>query len=275
MSLSRLKEKLYRSRHIRRLFVCFAKSPKGKRWVFLVGCYNSGTTLLHSLIAAHPDVDTLPGEGAAFTDELTRPEDFGWTRMWHVCSEKIELREDSQGPDPERVKRDWGLWLSSKKNFYLEKSIVNSARMRWLDAHFEDACFIAIVRNGYAVAEGIRRRAQEGKIPRQYPMDLCARQWVINNRTIDRDAVRVRRFMKTKYEDLVNDPAVKLEEILSYIGLSPVTVTNVSGGVVLDGQCFAVADMNPESISRLSQKEIALINREAGEDLLNRGYTLL
>jgi hypothetical protein len=227
------------------------------------------------MIGAHPDVDTLPGEGVAFTDELSRPEDFGWTRMWHVCSEKIELTENFQGPDPDRLKRDWGLWLSSKKNFYLEKSVANSARMRWLDAHFEDACFVAIVRNGYAVAEGIRRRAQEGKIPKQYPIDLCAKQWLINNRTIDRDALRVRRFKKITYENLVDDPAANLKEVLSYIGLSAVTVRNTSGGLTLNGQYFTITNMNPESIHRLNHDDIALINKEAAEDLIEKGYELL
>jgi hypothetical protein len=271
----RAKVKLYRQDALRRFLASFSPIPRNKRWIFLVGCYNSGTTLLKDMIAAHPDVHTLPGEGVVFTDQLKRPEDFGWTRMWHMCRAEIELTEESEGPDPDQVKREWGLWLSSRKPVYLEKSIANSARIRWLDTNFENAYFLAIVRNGYAVAEGIRRRAAEGKIARTYPIELCARQWVINNQIIDRDGPRVKRFMRVTYEDLVAAPAQQIEKIFRFADLSPVNVKKIHGGISLQGRSFRVRNMNQESVPRLSRRDIENINREARQELVSRGYSLI
>ena len=59
--------------------------------------------------------------------------------------------------DVEKLKKDWMPFFDRKKKVFLEKSIVNSARMTWLQDSFANSYFIFIVRNGYAVAEGIRR----------------------------------------------------------------------------------------------------------------------
>jgi hypothetical protein len=40
----------------------------------------------------------------------------------------------------------------------LEKTTANAVRMRWLHQAFPRSAFIGVVRNGYAVAEGIRRK---------------------------------------------------------------------------------------------------------------------
>lgn len=237
-----------------------------------MGCYNSGTTLLRNLIAAHPEVDALPAEGASFVDGLMRPEDFGWTRMWVNCLDRIRFTETA---DDEKIKRTWALWLKRSKRYYLEKSISNSARMRWLDAHFEDAYFISIVRNGYAVAEGIRRRAREGKIPRDYPIELCAEQWVLSNEIIDEDGPMVSRFLSLTYEDLVRDPAEKLRKVFAFLDLSVKIEQSPSADIRVEGRSFRIDNMNSSSISRLSQADIQGISRTANKMLYAKGYPVL
>ena len=71
------------------------------RWVFIIGCYNSGTTLLKDLLAEHPHIGVLAGEGVKFSDALPRPEDFGWQRMWCQCIEQMHL----DPKDAERANR--------------------------------------------------------------------------------------------------------------------------------------------------------------------------
>ena len=60
------------------------KSPK--QWVFLLGCYNSGTTILRDVLGAHPEVSTMPREGVKLTDLFPTPEHQGWFRMTHRCA---------------------------------------------------------------------------------------------------------------------------------------------------------------------------------------------
>ena len=71
----------------------------------------------------------------------------------------FRLTEEDDGPDPVRVKKEWGMRLNLKKSVSLEKSPPNSAKTRWLQAHFENSRFIGIIRDGYAVSEGITRKA--------------------------------------------------------------------------------------------------------------------
>lgn len=230
---------------------------------------------MRNLLAAHPEVDSLPREGAVFGDGLVRPEEYGWTRMWVYCLDKIELNEMSQGVNADKIKRAWGLWLKRNRRFYLEKSISNSARMRWLDAHFENAYFISIVRNGYAVAEGIRRRAREGKIPKDYPIELCAKQWVLSNGIIDTDGTRVNRFTSLTYEHLTSDPVTKMREVFSFVGLPVGNIIPISGGVSIAGKYFSIGNRNAESISRLSCDEIAAVSKVAGQMLSTKGYEII
>jgi len=185
--------------------------PNPKKWVFIVGCYNSGTSLLLKTLASHPTISSLD-EGASFTKQLITPEELGWTRMWSQVVDKIRLMESNSPPDVTKLKQDWGLHLDSQKDIFIEKSIVNSFRMKWLQQNFKDAHFISIVRNGYAVAEGIQRkvRKRNGVIPSEYgdtyPIELCAKQWVVNNQIIEQDSSDIPAFKRLFYEDFCRDP---------------------------------------------------------------------
>ena len=76
-----------------------------RQWVFVVGCYNSGTTLLHDVPANHPDVAHLPREGQYCTDQLLVPKDAGLARSWALDPGRFTLNEDTvSGPDPLRIK---------------------------------------------------------------------------------------------------------------------------------------------------------------------------
>lgn len=55
-----------------------------KKWVFIVGCYNSGTTLLNQILSCHPDILTLPDEGAFLTRRVPTPEGL-------ICQEELHL----------------------------------------------------------------------------------------------------------------------------------------------------------------------------------------
>ena len=80
--------------------------PRNKTWVFLVGCYNSGTTLLAELLGQHPSISTLPTEGHFITDEFVKDYDIGLPRMWVGREDLFRLTEEDSGPDPLRVKKE-------------------------------------------------------------------------------------------------------------------------------------------------------------------------
>ena len=48
----------------------FGHEINPERWIFIIGCYNSGTTILASILNRHPSIGGLRTEGAFLTDSL-------------------------------------------------------------------------------------------------------------------------------------------------------------------------------------------------------------
>jgi len=273
--------RVYQKRWSRLLFSPLQKDHPGKKYVFILGCYNSGTTLLNHIIGAHPEISSLPTEGLALTSGLTRPEDFGWPRMWHMCADKVRLNEDSRIPDPMRVRKDWSFWYDKKKQIYLEKSIPNSAKIKWLEKNFDSPYFIWIIRNGYCVAEGIKRRSMN--IEKNdfrykkcgYPIAMCAKQWVVNNSVIEKDSESVKNVIKITYEDLVDNLEETAEGIFKWL---PVKQKRIKLGKIgefaFHNETRPIKNMNPESFARLTKSDIKEINLAAGDYLSRCGYKI-
>lgn len=243
---------------VRRMVRPVAPRRVPARWAFLVGCYNSGTTIFKDLISAHPEIRTLPVEGARLTSVLPMPENFGWNQMWTRCEEHMIPQTGPEGA--ERIIQDWSPWWGRRGMVFLEKSIANTARIPWLDANFDDACFIGLTRDGYCVSEGIRRRARpqgtaENAVLR-YPLSTCAGQWVAANEKLLQASKKTARFKLTSYERLVESPAEVLTEVWKFLGLDPAPVLEHDGAVEIRGKRFPLRDMNSESRSRLSPGDI-------------------
>ncbi len=259
----------------RELRIAFTPVPKDKTWVFLVGCYNSGTTLLAELLSHHPEISALPTEGHFITDQFIKDYDIGLPRMWVEREDIFRLNEDDEGPDPVRIKKEWGMRLDLSKQVLLEKSPPNSAKTRWLQKHFENAHFIGIVRNGYAVAEGITRKADPKHLIDSWPIEMSAYQWKRSNEVLQEDAEHLDRFLWIKYEDLASDTAATLNTITQFLGLPEFENLSSDQSWSIHERDEQVRDMNHESIEKLSRDQLDTINRVAGEMLEAFGYTQL
>lgn len=240
--------------------------PTPRNWVFLVGCFNSGTTLLHDLLAEHPQIDTMPEEGQFLTDQLTVPREVGLRRLWALDPEKFWL-DESGGRDinVKRLKRHWGSHFNDPSRLVLlEKTPANAARTRWLQAHFEGAVFIGIIRDGRAVAEGIRRKTG-------HALDLAARQWARSNEIMLRDFEHLQRKRLIRYEDLTARPEAILDELVAFLELEPVSIA-LNRPWKIHEQTASIRNMNPRSMEALTAEELLVIEREAGDMLRTAGY---
>jgi len=247
------------------------------RWVFILSCYNSGTTLLRQILGRHPAIGILPGEGVRFTDVLPRPEQFGWNRMWCQCVDAVRL---PAGPATSavarRIQRQWSL-LFPRRPVLLEKSIANAARLPFLADHFRPAYCIYIVRNGYAVAEGIRRKAQplkwgNGRFGPRYPISLCAQQWRDTDRLLQADRGQAAHFLVVSYEELTAQPAAVLGRITRFLELDPLPASALAGTFSVHGVVAPIHDMNGPSLARLQAADLDAIEAVAGEELDRYGY---
>lgn len=274
--LSWMPSRLQQIRAVHRLAASLGRAPSPKRWIFIIGCYNSGTTLLNEILASHPDIAGLSCEGVALTDALPRPEEEGWTRMWHACYESMCIDPD-RADLARRAKRQWSLFFPTGSENLVEKSIANATRILFLQAHFRPAYFIYLVRDGYAVAEGIRRKAEPGRwgnsdFDDQYPIDLCARQWKHSDGVVSNARPDTKRFLSIRYEDLTADPEHELARITDFLDIAPLPgeVTSRTWGA--HGYDEPIRNMNPRSYRRLSTRDIDQIETEASETLAKYGY---
>ena len=246
--------------------------PQPEKWVFIVGCYNSGTTLLAELLSRHPAISALPTEGHFITDEFVKDYDVGLPRMWVGNERLFRLTEEDIGPDALRIKREWAMRLDTRKSVFLEKSPPNAARTRWLQKHFENAHFIGIVRNGYAVAEGIKRMANPQHLPQGWSINEAIWQWKRSNEILFDDAKKLKNYMQISYEELAADTNVSLDAVTRFLGLTPFPVESLSEKFEIHERKQSVKNLNNVSIERLSPVDIEVIDTVAGDMLKDLGY---
>ena len=257
---------LYIHSQVRRLASYFFSTRKPEKWIFLVGCYNSGTTICRDILGIHPEIGILPREGVRFSSLLPRPEEKGWIRMWVGCPEHMKMPTDNQKQISDRIIKDWSPWWKKTARVFLEKSITNITRMKWLDDNFENAYFIGITRNAYPVVEGIKRRASpEGEAKEilgsdQYPIDLVGQQWVDANSRLLEGGKIVKNYYAIKYEDLVDDPLSVLDRLWDFLEITPVKTSFNDTVLTIDDRKLELRNMNKASIARLSTENIEALN---------------
>ncbi len=256
----------------REIKVALTPIPAGKKWVFLVGCYNSGTTLLAEMLGQHPEISALPTEGHFITDQFVKDYEVGLPRMWVDREDLFTLDEKSGGPDPDRVKKEWAMRLDNKKKIFLEKSPPNVPKMLWLERHFENPVFIGIVRNGYAVAEGISRKGNPRHLKSGWPIEKSAYQWSRSNEVMLENAKKVKRFKLVTYEDLTEQTYSTLSEITDFLEVERFTTDMDGKRWAIHERKGSVKNLNNENISRLTKNDIEIIKSVAGEMLVTLGY---
>jgi len=260
----------------REFLITVTPVPRPKAWVFVVGCYNSGTTLLAQMLGEHPCISALPTEGQFLTDQWPADYTLGLPRMWVQREDLWRLTEQDAGPDVVRLKKEWAIRLDRSRDFLLEKSPPNAARTRWLQRHFENAHFVLIVRNGYAVAEGIRRKAEPHHLKGGWPIEACAHQWERSNEIMLEDSAHLERSLWVRYESLAENPAGELERILAFLGLKVADMPAASGRHwKVHERDQAVRNLNDANIASLSPEDLATITRIAAPMLRHFGYPLL
>lgn len=249
--------------------------PKPEKWLFVVGCYNSGTTLLAKLLAQHPDISGMPTEGHFVTDQFVKDYQVGLPRMWVDREDLFRLNENDLGPDVIRLKKEWGMRLNLSKPILLEKSPPNTARTLWLQKNFENAYFIAIVRNGYAVAEGISRKADPKHLKSGWPIEKAAWQWARSNQVLREDSKKLNNIIWVTYEELASDPQATLDKLSGFLGISTFPEAISDHEFAVHERQGRVTDLNQASMSNLTPEQFGKINQVAGDEIERFGYSLI
>lgn len=246
------------------------REPQPEKWVFIVGCYNSGTTLLHHVLAEHPEVGSMPNEGQFYSSQLPRGADYNLPRLWALQPDLFYLNENSTPPiNAVKLRREWAYFFNyPRRNILIEKTILNAARTKWLQKNFKNAYFISLFRNGYAVSEGIHRKEK-------HDIELAATQWAASNRILLNDLPQLNNHLQIKYEELVADPAATMKNVTSFLGIKEMDESVFSKNFKIHKVDASITDMNQASISRLDSHQVNVINQIAGDVLVSLNYPLL
>ena len=256
--------------------------------IFIFGCCNSGTTILLNSLLTHeslygPEIDGQDLEG--LPDSMRHHLGNSTFRMWahHLFSQGPEgdtpgsnlayyvtednYNEDDRGRIVEAVSD-----LVHPESRLVMKSPADTLRARLIQSYFPDAHFISVVRNGYAVAEGIRRKREYDPDRPQYQglitsIEDAAEQWQNANRVVCsyEDLNLLERYKIIRYEDLVANPEETVADLLSFCEL--------------DSSNFTMphfrTDLNKEQINRLSGDEIQVVTDIARPMLERFDYDIL
>lgn len=240
-------------------------------WCFIVGCNNSGTSLLQRALENTGQISTLPQEGQMYTRVFRRARKRGHERVWAEYLDELIVPRSAPLDPALRLLFDWMRGLPHPISpMIVEKTPANVARMGWLDGAFPTAHFIGLVRNRYAVVEGIKRKGKQ-------PIVHAARHWNAVNELLLKESSGVRRYLEVRYEDLVDQPEITARRIVDFLGLDNEAMSAAMHARyqlkhMAEGEASVVRNFNRDSIAKLTKEEHAEIIKYAAPMLDHFGY---
>ena len=195
------------------------------RHVFVGGLHGSGTSLVHRLLRAHPQVSGFANTGV-WKDEgqhlqdllptarsLGGPGRFGWSEDAHLTEDS---RWAAQG-NAQRLLRCWEPHWDLDRPALVEKSPPNLLRFRLLQTLFPGAACVAVIRHPLAVALSTRHMRRLFRLRRT---GALVRHWIRCHELFEEDRPLLSRIHVIRYEELVGDPDLVWERLQRALGLS-------------------------------------------------------
>ncbi|MEG4008426.1 sulfotransferase [Microcoleus sp. Pol11C1] len=197
--------------------------------IFLVGAPRSGTTILQSLLAAHPEVISFPE--SKFFHYLLYDQFAGKLpgRMEAFFKDEIkrhELLQDFDDSQTLEAKASWfvrvldGLAAEQKKSIWLEKTPEHIYFIDDIERFLPDAKFIHILRNGMDTIASMYEATRSFN-------ELWGAGWDLNH-CIDRwehamltshKYINKSNHILVKYEELLDNKTLILGEICNFMGI--------------------------------------------------------
>jgi len=249
--------RLYRQQWFRLIARKLFASKKPLRWIFVVGCYNAGTTVVKDAIALHSEISTMPIEGDLLTQQMSNLEQGGWARCLYGNKKSIIANKLNSKLNTTEILKDWAPWIRSNKIF-MDKAISHSCRLAQLRTTFGESCkFIVVTRNRNDVVSGINRRSVPSGIAKsqlgssEYPQELLEAQWEFMYRMISSDAQSKDSFV-ISYEDFMERPEAVTRNAFEFLDLNDPGVTLRTGRLHVGIKSIALRTGKPQSGQRIS-----------------------
>jgi Sulfotransferase family len=210
-------------------------------YLFIVGCARSGTTLLHRIVDAHPQIAITPEMHwisrhfksrnglvtPALVSELTEHKRFA---QFEISREEFEglLGSGEAVPYPTFLNRVFDLY-GKTKNKPLVGNHTTAYVRSILDLHalWPESKFVHIIRDGRDVCLSIMNWKKADRIVGRYasweedPVSTTAFWWERKVRKARADGVALGPglYHETLYEDLVDDPERECKRLCEFLGV--------------------------------------------------------
>lgn len=197
--------------------------------IFLVGSPRSGTTILQSLLAAHPEIISFPESKffhyllyQEFAENLP-------TRLTNFFRDEIkrpEFLHDFDNSQKDENKAAWfvrildGLAVEENKSIWLEKTPEHIYFIEDIQRLVPDAKFIHILRNGMDTIASLYEatRTFSNLWGGVWDLEHCIERWK-DAVLISHKYVNESRHMFVKYEELIDNKNLVLAGICDFIGI--------------------------------------------------------
>ena len=173
----------------------------------------------------------------------------------------------------EEIKEVWMKYWDQRKFILMDKTNTNIMRVGDIKEVFEDAIFLAMVRNPYAQVEGIiRRNGATTEYAAQFALK-CLR-YQKNNKDNEKNILFI------SYEDLCDkteESIDKIQDFIPNIGSLRTDLEFSAHNFKTKGK-MKINNLNNEKINKLSPKQIQIINSyfKKEEELLRHfGYSII
>lgn len=252
------------------------RTTSASRAVFVVGAPRSGTSLVQSVLAAHSELFSIPGETGLFSLQNI----FGRRHFGLSWAENRSLFADSRDVVDFFDRAVDLLESRTPGATFVEKTPQHVLRLGFLARRFPAARFVNVVRDGrdcFASAKG------HPGIPQASSARRFARYW---RRCVDA-ALGMSghpRLLTLRYEDLARDAPPELDRVMRFLGLEPESAqldpTRFGGhkrGRRSEFQLLrsAISDARVGRFrAELSSREIRAFERLAARQLAAHGYPL-
>jgi hypothetical protein len=189
-----------------------------QRPIFVAGLHRSGTSIVFRCLREHPEVsgfrDTgVPEDEGQHLQSVYAPAHrYGGPGKFGFAPEAA-LDEHSPLVGPESrasLLTSWGQYWDRSKRLLLEKSPPNLIRMRFLQALFPTAHFVAVLRHPLPVALATQKWSHTS-------IESLVAHWLTCHERFRRDQPAIRRLHVVRYERFVERPQQALDDIYTWL----------------------------------------------------------
>ena len=243
--------------------------------LFVICPNNSGSTFLQKALATSRRTWNLPKEGwtmfgHVWPQPINDPRMAGSVRIWTAIRQWLDVIEDPAMYDWPRVRKAWYFQAYARDpaaSVFVDKDPKHLLLVNTLTRHFRNARFLFMVRNPYAVCEGIcrwlRDRLRGGKYVslEGERLETVAARHVAACLEYQRRNVEAHgdRGIFFTYETMCAEPERVAHEIR--ILVPELDDLNLRQRIATSLHHEMLTDMNARQIARLDAGQIAAINR--------------